>query len=132
MSIGRDIALAREGLRVQAESLMRSAATVDRPTGRTTDPDTGAVVQSYEPRPPIVCHLLRTSTTDRTVVAGGADIAEAADRLSVPITASLAVGDRVTITASEDQPASVGMVLRVTALDPAAIVRQKLPVEAWQ
>ena len=78
MSIGRDIALAREGLRVQAESLMRSTATVDRPTGRTTDPDTGAVVQSYEPRPPIVCHLLRTSTTDRTVVAGGADIAEAA------------------------------------------------------
>ena len=102
--------------RAAAEALMSDACTVTRGTAtQTFDPATGEYVttpgaQVYSGP----CRVKPRDNTDRVVEAGGQAVSLFPFVVSVPISATtFEVDDVVTVTASQLDPAMVGLVLRV-------------------
>lgn len=110
--IGDDLAAALPELREQAESLMRDSVLIERWTGTTTSPEPPfGDIDTYEPVYEGKARWLRPESWPTSTDAAGAQALVSAQELRLPVLASVGVepGDRVTVTASENDPGRVGL-----------------------
>lgn len=121
MSLGADIAAALPELRAHAESLMVDACTITTPdpAGEPVwDDETG----TWGDPPPLTvysgkCRVQTTMTGETNPDAGDREWTVQSLSVSVPMSATgFAIGDTVTVTASEFDPDLVGRVFTITAL----------------
>lgn len=103
--------------RLAARALMVDACTIQRRTGQTTDPLSGAVVPTYVSKYVGACKVQTAGAGAMGRRYNVGEVAEVMVRLELhlPIVGSenIARGDLVTITASVLDAALVGRVLRV-------------------
>ena len=118
-TFGDDIAAGLTELREHAVSNMRDACVIERRTGRVLDEATleytDAWVEVYAGR----CRVKVKDTQPAESEPGGRTFVVNDAVVQVPVDSThYADGDRVTVTASEFDPALVGVVLSVTSRDP--------------
>ena len=116
--IGDDITAALPELREQALSLMVDACVVERPAGRVRDPVTLEYTDVWitvYPEGPCRVQIVTVGTPSELVGAPGRDwiVQEAVVQLPVQAV-QYRSRDRVTVTASAEDPALAGAVLTVT------------------
>ena len=115
MSLGYDLSAALAELRAQAESRMTDTVRITRPGESVFDNETG----TYTPTVVVVYNgpgrLKLASTVVSDIDAGGQVLAAQRPRLDLPVAASggVRVNDTATITASTNDPASVGVRLNI-------------------
>lgn len=98
--IGQDIAEALRGLQREAESLMGESCTVVRPTGVTSNPQTGAPVVTSQPVYAGRCKLQTSGLQARSVESGSSTAVIQQSEVHLPVgTGPYKVGDVVTVGA---------------------------------
>lgn len=104
--------------RRRAEALMVDACIVDRVTGSTVDPDTGAEVPTYTTVYDGPCRVQsrNTATTSPNTGEQRVDLLTLEVQLPVDASAGLAVSDRVRITSSVHDPDLPSRTFRVENL----------------
>lgn len=105
--------------RVAAQALMIDACTVSRVTAKTTDPETGDVVETLATIYTGKCKIQRTSrsTNARPVNLGEAEVLLARLELHLPYSATgILSDDRAHIDASQLDPDLVGLIFFVREL----------------
>ena len=132
--LGDDVAGVLPELRAHALSRMTSTALVERILGVAADPLTGAdVVTAATVHAALPCRVKASEAAIQPRDVAGVDIPERPDQIHFPWdTAGLEVGQRVTVTASQN-PILVGGVYRLVRPhvgDDATA--QRWGVESWQ
>lgn len=104
--------------RAAAEALMVDTCTVTRVTGQALDEDTGAYVDTTSTIYSGKCRVqVRNAATAALPLAGEREVVAFMLELQIPMSAAaLAVGDKVTITASTHDTNLVNRVFRVREL----------------
>lgn len=103
--------------RIKAESIMLDACTVRRQTGTAYDDATGATTPTWTALYSGPCRMRQPNASASRTAAGEADVLLQALQLHLPMDAALLVpGDEVTVTASTNDPASIGRVFRIRAV----------------
>lgn len=118
--------------RSQAEALMQSTCEITRVTGTTVDPATGLEVKTTEVVWSGVCRLRYPYVRPQQVLADGQQLSKNRGILWVPVegTGGIAADDVATITASDLDPDSVGMKLRVESqFAETHATSRRLPIE---
>lgn len=133
MNFGEDLAGGLAELRDLAESRMRATCKIDRPTGESTS-STGVVTTTWTQVYAGKCYsrypgLAHESNRD----SAGAQVVESRLVVRIPFGTVIRPGDRVTITADQDNPQLAGVVLRVASIDDQSqATAQRLLVEDFQ
>jgi hypothetical protein len=115
MNLGRDIAGALPALRAQAESRMTDTVRITRPGAPVFDTTTGTYTQTDTVVYSGPARLKLSSTVVSSIEAGGQILAGQSPRLDLPVSTSggVQVDDSVVVTASVNDPASVGLRLNI-------------------
>jgi hypothetical protein len=115
--LGDDIAAALDELRAQAESMMTSTVTIERPAGATFDPDTNEQTQVWEPvHQSIPARLYAPKTQPQMVDAGEQTVNSQIYQGTLPwSTTGVHSSDRITITDSDD-PDQVGKTFTILSV----------------
>ena len=116
---GDDVAAGLTELREHAVSNMRDACAIERRTGRVLDESTLEYTDTWAQVYAGRCRVKVKDTQPAESEPGGRTFVVNDAVVQVPVDAThYADGDRVTVTASEFDPALVGVVLSVTSRDP--------------
>ena len=119
VSFGDDIAAGLTELREHAVSNMRDACVIERRTGRVLDEVTLEYTDTWAQVYVGRCRVKVKDTQPAESEPGGRTFVVNDAVVQLPVDAThYADGDRVTVTASEFDPALVGVVLSVTSRDP--------------
>lgn len=132
--LGDDVRSALPELRRHALSRMTSTAHVERVLSVTADPLTGHdVVTAETVHAALPCRVKASASAIQPRDVAGADIPERPDQIHFPWDAvGLGVGQRVTVTASQN-PILVGRVYRLVRPHVGDdITAQRWGVESWQ
>ena len=138
--LGDVLAATLPQLQAEAESMMQTTAIVERITGLTTDPLTGAVVEQAEIvyGPTIEphrgrCRVKAGGTKPADADVAGGTVQTSTDELHFPASATgMARGLRATIVASVNQPRLIGNQYRITSPHDAEFqTAQRCPIERW-
>jgi hypothetical protein len=135
VTLGDDVAAALLELRGEAESRMRDTCTITRPgavvwNATTLQNDVTTVTVYSGP-----CRVKAAVMRDRVVTVADQSLVESQFILSLPIATSggVATDDSVTITASAEDPATVGRMYRIIAGPaPSDATARRFPIRETQ
>lgn len=114
--LGDAIAATLPRLRAEAESTLRDRCTVERKSGSTIDPQTGARIDQWSVLHAYLPCRVRVDRSEQQVTTGEQEVTVLRAICAVPFSAlGIDVGHRVTLTTSGD-PDLIGLPLFVKAV----------------